>query len=359
MHDRRPPPHQKPERLPIAALTALFATLLILVAAWGGFLSLTAAAVCLIVMAAFFTACQSLIHAGLTQRLPDPELKLPQLVVAALGISYLAFEGAAVRPLFILMYLIAFTFAIFTLDLRRLVAMALFYLACYAGVVLFELWLDPSQVRLRREGFRFAFLVLAYAWFVGMGLIVARLRRRLRRVNDQLAEALDRSESLARHDSLTGCLNHRSLMEILDHECARARRGGELSIFFADLDHFKAINDNHGHLAGDEILRQFAEAIRGMLRATDHLGRYGGEEFMVILPQTPLDSAMRLAERIQQAVAALRIPGLPEGKGVTVSIGVARYRAPEDVSAAIARADGAMYAAKRQGRNRVVRAAED
>lgn len=349
---------QHAERQLIAAMTMVFAIGMVLLAATGDFIPLHAAAVFTLLALILVVTFQGLVRSGATRRLTDPDLVVPQMVAAALVTSYGAYEGGAVRPLFILIYLIAFTFGVFTLDARRLMAMAVFYLACYAGVVALSLAWRPDAVDGYREAYRLMFLAIAYAWFVGMGVVITRLRTRLRQASAELAHALGKSEQQARLDSLTGCLNHRSLMDILEVECSRAQRGSELSVFFADLDNFKAINDSHGHLAGDEILRQFAEAIRGMLRATDHLGRYGGEEFMVILAHTALDDAVRLAERIRQSIEALRIEPLPAGKGITVSIGVARYRPPEAASITIARADAAMYEAKRQGRNRVVRADE-
>ena len=339
-------------------MTMVFAIGMVLLAATGDFIPFHAAAVFSLLALILVVIFQGLVRSGMTRHLADPDLVVPQMVAAALVTSYGAYEGGTVRPLFILIYLIAFTFGVFTLDARRLLAMAVFYLACYAGVVGLGLQWRPDQVDAYREAYRLMFLAIAYAWFVGMGVVIARLRARLQRASAELAHALGKSERQAKLDSLTGCLNHRSLMDILEIECSRAQRGSELSVFFADLDNFKAINDSHGHLAGDEILRQFAEAIKGMLRATDHLGRYGGEEFMVILSHTALDDAVRLAERIRQAIAELKVDSLPEGQGITVSIGVARYRSPETVSITIARADAAMYEAKRQGRNRVVCAAD-
>ncbi|MGH8549003.1 MAG: GGDEF domain-containing protein [Methylococcales bacterium] len=146
-------------------------------------------------------------------------------------------------------------------------------------------------------------------------------------------------------------------MEVLAIECARAKRGSELSIVFADIDHFKAINDTYGHQAGDDTLREFAKAIKGMLRATDFLGRYGGEEFLVVLSQTSIEEAKSLTERMRLAVSQLKIAALPAEARISISAGVAQHQPPESAGATIGRADSAMYLAKSRGRNTVVCAA--
>src|SRR5690606_36051066 len=120
-----------------------------------------------------------------------------------------------------------------------------------------------------------------------------------------------------------------------------------------DIDFFKRINDTYGHAAGDLVLRRFAEAVQGQVRATDAFGRYGGEEFLLMLPETPGPDALVLAERVRRAVAELRCADGGAEITLTVSAGVAEYRHGEGVAQAIARADEALYAAKSLGRNRV------
>ncbi|MBX9816944.1 MAG: GGDEF domain-containing protein [Burkholderiaceae bacterium] len=160
-------------------------------------------------------------------------------------------------------------------------------------------------------------------------------------------------EHLANHDSLTGARSRRALMEAAAHELQRARRYGQpLALLMMDIDHFKSINDQHGHLAGDRVLVQFAQTVRSTLRNSDLLGRYGGEEFMVLLPATEAEAALAAAERMRQAVAAQ--PSAEGRPACTVSIGMAKAT-PNDtqVEALITRADAALYRAKAAGRNRV------
>jgi two-component system, sensor histidine kinase LadS len=181
-------------------------------------------------------------------------------------------------------------------------------------------------------------------------------------VADRLREqraALGDAERRAQLDSLTGVLNRRSLLERLDVACQRAQaRGLPISLLFIDLDHFKAINDSHGHLAGDACLRAIIAPIQSELRQSDVIGRYGGEEFIVILSSADGAAAQAIADRIRARIAELRVDGFGETIRLTCSIGVAAT----DVhgvwgEALVARADAAVYAAKRAGRNQV-RAAE-
>lgn len=156
-------------------------------------------------------------------------------------------------------------------------------------------------------------------------------------------------------DRLTGCFNHEQCLEALDAELRRARRSGRpLSIVMFDIDHFKTINDELGHLRGDEILRAVGAQLNRKLRATDVSSRYGGDEFLIILPDTDLSGAERVAETLRREISMLVIPTAAERVlAVTASIGVAAAGPGElDVSAFVKRTDEALYRAKKAGRNR-------
>jgi diguanylate cyclase (GGDEF)-like protein len=158
-------------------------------------------------------------------------------------------------------------------------------------------------------------------------------------------------EHLATHDSLTGALNRRALIEAGELELARCRRNhGMMALLMIDLDHFKAINDSHGHPVGDRVLIDFVARVKSLLRQPDQLGRFGGEEFVALLPETPLNEARVVAERLRAMIEA-RGEGLPS---YTVSIGISVSRLDDaGVDEIIMRADAALYQAKRAGRNRV------
>ena len=157
----------------------------------------------------------------------------------------------------------------------------------------------------------------------------------------------------AARDPLTGCLRREAGMEILESQLALAlRRGTPLAVLFADLDRFKDVNDRFGHEAGDEVLAAAASSLRAALRESDSLLRWGGEEFVVVLPDTTLAAAARIVERLGRAPVAR----LPDGGGMTLSVGIAEYRtdAVASVDALVGLADTRMYLAKQAGRNRYV-----
>ena len=165
-----------------------------------------------------------------------------------------------------------------------------------------------------------------------------------------------RFEQLALTDSLTGLATRRHFLAAAERELGRSRREGcELSLLVFDVDHFKSINDGHGHAAGDAVLSHLARTVRGVLRDSDMAGRLGGEEFGVLLPHADAALALVIAERLRGAIAATAAP-LPGGGELrfTVSVGVATLEPGDaDLAAPLARADRAMYEAKRSGRNRV------
>jgi diguanylate cyclase (GGDEF)-like protein len=183
------------------------------------------------------------------------------------------------------------------------------------------------------------------------------LERTVAERTDALKQANERLEHLALTDGLTGLHNHRHFHEALGREVARAARNGRpFGVLMIDVDHFKRLNDQLGHPAGDEVLRIVAAALAGSVRRGDVCARYGGEEFAVLLPETDPVEAARTGERARAAVASA-LPAGGERPAVSVSVGVAAFprdgRCAEDVLAA---ADRALYAAKRGGRDRVVEA---
>lgn len=182
----------------------------------------------------------------------------------------------------------------------------------------------------------------------------SELGRLVRERTSELQAANEQLHRLASTDELTGLLNRRALMQRLEHEHAEAQRHRlPLSIVMLDLDAFKALNDRYGHLAGDDALRGVATIVGDCCRSIDHVGRYGGEEIMVVLVHADLDTAMPVAERIRSAIAATGILHGDSTIRLTASIGVATLLPGERPQSFIARADAALYRAKRAGRNAV------
>jgi len=200
-----------------------------------------------------------------------------------------------------------------------------------------------SRIFLLGSGFIISLLILLMIYFVARSFI------------KDLKLAENKLVTLATHDFLTGLLNRREMHRRLEEELQRARRNGmPFSIFMLDLDHFKKVNDVHGHSAGDLVLQAVAAVMQQTVRLYDLCGRYGGEEFLVALPDTDLAEAAATAERLRLAIANQQI-AVTDGATlqITASIGVASLNPSETIDQLVSRADDAMYLGKQQGRNQV------
>jgi diguanylate cyclase (GGDEF)-like protein len=190
-------------------------------------------------------------------------------------------------------------------------------------------------------------MLVAYVVTVVALSFFASLQRSLVAWRDTAREM----HTLAHTDALTGLANRRAAHEVLGREVARAARyDRELAVLMLDIDRFKVLNDTYGHPVGDRVLVALAERLRAHVRASDLVARWGGEEFVVVAPETPMPFSLQLAEQLRAQIA--KDPFL-DGHRIAVSVGVASFRAGDDVDALVARSDAALYRAKSGGRNRV------
>ena len=187
-----------------------------------------------------------------------------------------------------------------------------------------------------------------------VGLFGSTLRKTLYRRSVELKAAYRRIEELAEIDELTGAFNRRCIMRMLEEEIARAHRlNAPCAVALIDLDWFKRINDAYGHPTGDEVLRTFAITMFANIRGIDRFGRYGGEEFLLVLPDTTSQRAVGMLDRLRAIIAELEWSAFSAGMSVTMSAGVTVLHGNENSDNVLARADSALYAAKAQGRNRI------
>lgn len=239
----------------------------------------------------------------------------------------------------------------FALPRRTMLAVGVLIFTAYLMLLYALLSWAPERVNWQVE------VIIVFAYFAVLmivaylGSVIAGMRSTLKKQNQKL-------EILASRDPLTQLPNRRALMEQLAKESARLERRTpeqvDLCIGMLDIDHFKQINDGYGHDAGDAVLVQVSEALTGMMRQGDFVGRFGGEEFIIILPESTLSAATQVAERVKSAIAELHFPVLPDGSGITVSQGLAMHRQGDNIELTLKRADEALYRAKTGGRNRVV-----
>jgi diguanylate cyclase (GGDEF)-like protein len=181
-------------------------------------------------------------------------------------------------------------------------------------------------------------------------------REKLSAANQALLESNKELHQLSITDGLTGLFNRKHIMELLEREISRSRRYGRpITVLMLDIDHFKQVNDSYGHQAGDAVMCRLSAVLRGMVRDVDFVGRYGGEEFLVLLPDSDCQSGAETAERIRRKVQDLEIIANHQKISVTLSIGVSSHpQMGRDSDALICMADEALYQAKSTGRNRIV-----
>jgi diguanylate cyclase (GGDEF)-like protein len=200
---------------------------------------------------------------------------------------------------------------------------------------------------------------LSFSFVLGRCLVLSvyanDMRARLSASRRKLAASLEHVQELASRDELTRSLNRRSLMAALERERNRAERSGALfSVGLIDLDYFKQVNDTYGHATGDRVLKEFSATVHDTMRVADVFGRYGGEEFLMILVDTTPAQALLALERIQAAVAAMQWSSITPGRRVTLSAGVASFRKGENIEQLLNRADMALYEAKGAGRDQIM-----
>jgi diguanylate cyclase len=323
----------------IASGTSVIVVFLLAVCDLSGVLArrpfLIASGVVLVSIAAFYLVFRS----GLNRRARDPSLTVPMMLMAISVVTYALYHLGSVRTAFLLVYPMIMFFGVFGLGTRGLLLVGAFIMSSYVTVVQLlakqPVGLDPEVIELLRG------LVLAtvLVWFAFMGGYVHDLRRRLRESG---------------YDRLTGIHNRGRVLDMLAQEKIRYDRGaGPLCVCLVDIDQLKDINDTRGHQAGDLALQRLAQIAREELRAIDSIGRYGGDEFLLVLTQTGLAGARECAERIRRRIALSDYIGKGASPQVTVSIGVTEHRQSESLQDTLQRADAALYRAKTARRNRV------
>lgn len=305
-----------------------------------------------------------LIVTGINRRFADPSMTLLQIAVASVMAITVIAHTEKLRGVLLMLYFSSMFFGVFRLSAREFLVLTLFAGAGYFFMMQLEYAGRPFDEKYQLEVLRFITLLLILGWLSLLGSYVSGLLTRLREKNRELENALEAITAIARQDELTQTFNRRHMLSLIRRERERVRRyGGSFALCILDIDHFKRINDTHGHLAGDQILREFVQLVEQQIRGPDFisrggrtvdtLGRYGGEEFMLLLPETDLRGALVCAERVRRAVAekTFRVAG---GEiRLSISVGITEYRGEDSVDALIHRADEALYRAKRKGRNRV------
>lgn len=309
-------------------------------------------------LASFLTFIYVALRSGWSERFADPALTTAQMLLGVIGVEWAYVicgpaRGATLYPL-----LLIFSFGAFSLSWRRIMWLTLITLSSLITAVA---WLGASRpgglhspLQASELQLDMANVLMMMIALPALSVIAAQLsilRSKLRSQRTALSEAIKEVERLATHDDLTGLVNRRYMQQRLRQEQLRFNRyGSPFSVVIIDLDYFKRINDSLGHAFGDKVLQAFAAEAMATLRDSDLIARWGGEEFLALMPDTPSAQGVAIIQRLLDRMPAIPHASCPE---LTFSAGVTECRKDEAVEDAVARADAAMYEAKASGRNTV------
>ncbi|MBI2733242.1 MAG: GGDEF domain-containing protein [Aquabacterium sp.] len=295
----------------------------------------------------------AVLRTGVNLRFEDPAMTLPQ-ILSALTIIVGAYSVTGpVHGSTMMLLALVLVFGIFNMKQRGAIIAGGYTVVLMGIAILIKIRTDPHNYPFKLEIAHFVLTAAIVPTISGLAAQLSSLRSKLQAQKDELANALVRIQILATRDELTGLVNRRHMMEVLGQHKKRLERSGHHRFCLAllDIDHFKRINDTHGHAVGDEVLRNFAKVVQSGLRDTDVLARWGGEEFLVLLNDTAPELANVGLERARMLLAeATLVPSLPDLKP-TFSAGLAAYSLNEPLDVCIERADRALYKAKESGRN--------
>jgi len=299
-----------------------------------------------------FTAA---IRFGYNLRFADPSLTLLQIIWNVCFMIFLLYALNDLREVIFMSYFALLSFGNFRLKGDGFIIISSIAISGYIAVLAILYVNQPERLHIINDlivffGFAFTCMVLIYT-----GSSISRLRENKREQNRELIKALELNTRLATMDDLTGLYTRRYLMGILEKQKALSERDdSDFVVCFADLDHFKYVNDSFGHHTGDKVLQIFSGIIRASIREIDYASRFGGEEFVILLVNTDIDKAVSVAERIRAGIEKYNFSDIAPALNVTVSIGMSNYKSFSSIQETLMSADNKMYSAKDAGRNKVV-----
>lgn len=295
-----------------------------------------------------------LVRSGCTAGWRDPALALPQILWAVTTSAFAYVLAGSAKGVVPGAVAVALLFAALNLRAKQIIVVSFYALGVYAVAVLVAFYQQAPSGRNLELIYGLVMLnTLLGCMFLSLRL--HQLRKRLHVQRQELSAALAANQELACRDALTGLINRRHMMELIELEQRRCLRGARTMLLVQmDIDHFKSINDTHGHSIGDQALTTFARIVSSNIRSSDVFSRWGGEEFVLLLSDACVQGALQTLNRVRMAVAMASIDSSLPQLRMTVSMGIAEHIPGEAVHTTLERADQALYCAKRTGRNRVV-----
>lgn len=292
---------------------------------------------------------------GWNLRFAEPALAMPQTLAAQTYIAYAyAYTGVAHGGMLILLALVM-VFGMFSMRARGARIVSVYTAALMGLVMLIKSSTDPLIYPAKVEWIYFVLVATVLPAISQLSAQLTQMRSRLEAQKADLERALTHIQEIATCDELTGLFNRRHMKDVFDEHVQRRARGGPtFYLSMIDLDHFKQINDTYGHAIGDDVLRAFSGLAGALLRKIDVIGRWGGEEFVLLIPATTPGQTTTCVSRLHASLAQLQVSSWEPKLRVTFSAGFTEYRQGEMIGQTIDRADKALYAAKAAGRNQTV-----
>ena len=305
-----------------------------------------------------FGACGALafyvlIRANVRLKLAPDQLAVAQALFSLICAIWAYSISGPVRAAMLTMAVVIIVFCMFALRPRQTLILSATAILGMGATMWWMQAHDPLRFPPMTEAITFGYLAGALMSTALLSGEMHKLRARLKRQKEELSDALATIRVLATVDELTSLVNRRHMNDVLAAEERRKTGALATCIALLDIDFFMQVNDRYGHPAGDAVLRCFSAAARTSLRANDVLARWGGEEFLLLLPDAAPHDARAVLERMAERVHAMVVPGL-DGKRISFSAGLATRRAGEPFTEVISRADHALYQAKEAGRDRIV-----
>jgi diguanylate cyclase (GGDEF)-like protein len=347
------------KRFALAACTYLLVMALVWVAIFSGYYRSSALGACVASTLVLLSqgVLATIFLSGANQRFKDPSLTEPQVLLGIAWQTLLLSQFDSARGTFLVLYVLVLLFGLFHLPFKVFARCAIIALLGFSGLNLIEVWShrlpDPGLAAVQTFTlFIVLFWLCLYARFVqGSRHRMHQRRVTLQAHQETLRGMMFQLEELASTDELTNLFNRRHFLRLASRELECMDGNYTEGLALIDLDHFKRVNDLHGHAAGDQVLQLFASIASNCLRPDDVLARYGGEEFVLLIPRCTRAQLVECSERIRRAFEQVDIVEMP-GIELSLSIGMTVIERGDDLDRALQRADQALYRAKHHGRNR-------
>lgn len=293
-----------------------------------------------------------ILRSGFNLHFKEPALTMPQIVTAMTWICIAYATTGLAHQSTLMLFALVMVFGIFVMNTRNIIIATVYSILAIAVTMIYKISTEPNIYLWDVELVTFLMFAAMMTTIATLSLQLTQMKNRLKSQKQDLELAVTQIQKIAAYDELTGLINRRRMTEVLaEHSRNHSRQTNGFAIAMIDLDHFKSINDNYGHAIGDKVLAIFGESARQVLREIDVLSRWGGEEFLLLMPKTNNGHPNVGIERLRAYLACIEVSSELPNLRIQFSVGFTCHQVGESIYDTIKRADSALYKAKAQGRN--------